>query len=165
MIAAESNISRPMLVGFAYSRVDSASEISEQPSADPQRDIYRHPDAMGKPSVSFDQFKDMYALGTLLLKIGEWTSLRGITAKLVEVNDMHTTTRNLAMVRPFLLSEGPPSPLASLKFRMDDVYANVTRMLLSREGPALSEKPTTSLQEHDADTLEVAVRLLRQCHI
>ncbi|KAL8687742.1 MAG: hypothetical protein Q9218_006174 [Villophora microphyllina] len=68
-------LTRPMLAGFAYSRVEASPEVSERPSADPQCDIYRHPDAMGDPSMSFTAEKDIYALGTVLLEIGEteWT--------------------------------------------------------------------------------------------
>lgn len=43
-----SSLSDPMLAGFAFSRLDAPFEVSEQPSVDPQRDIYRHPEAMGK---------------------------------------------------------------------------------------------------------------------
>jgi len=57
-----------MLAGLAFSCLDLSFEISEQPSADPKRDIYRHPEAMGEPSASFSAAKDFYALGIILLE-------------------------------------------------------------------------------------------------
>ncbi|KAL8804433.1 MAG: hypothetical protein Q9182_002538 [Xanthomendoza sp. 2 TL-2023] len=47
----------PVLAGFAFARLDSPSELSEQPSTDPQRDIYRHPEAMGDASTLFSAAK------------------------------------------------------------------------------------------------------------
>src|SRR5208282_5911867 len=76
--APESKISNPILVGFSFARFASPSEISEQPSADPKRDIYRHPSAMGEPSVSFNSTVDVYSLGTILVEIAEWRALKHI---------------------------------------------------------------------------------------
>lgn len=56
------------LAGLAFSCLDLSFEISEQPSADPKRDIYRHPEAMREPSVSLSAAKDFYALGIILLE-------------------------------------------------------------------------------------------------
>ena len=127
------SLAYPTLAGFTYSRQDSPSEISEQPSADPQRDIYRHPDAMGEPTESFSVAKDVYALGTMLLEIGEWRSLKSLVEKVVDVMRSDVVLVQLAKIQPFLLDESAKGGLATLRFRMEDIYAAVTRMMLSGE--------------------------------
>lgn len=65
------SLSQPVVAGFTFSRPDSPREFSEEFYYDSPRDIYRHPNAMGGPSESFSAAKDVYALGTVLLEIGE----------------------------------------------------------------------------------------------
>lgn len=76
----------PYLCGFSFARRDSPTEISEQPSADVSRDIYRHPEALGEPSESFGRYMDAYALGCVLIEIAEWTPLRKIIKKRVDTS-------------------------------------------------------------------------------
>ncbi|KAI4175681.1 MAG: hypothetical protein LQ346_008038 [Caloplaca aetnensis] len=155
----------PILAGFAFSRLDSASEISEQPSADPQRDIYRHPEAMGEPSESFTAAKDVYALGTILLEIGEWRSLKSLVEKIVNVGKPEVPLQQLAKVRPFLLEEGAKGGLATLGFRMGDVYAAVTKMMLSGEIPESFARAEDLGRIVTPNLLDVAVRELGRCII
>lgn len=61
------------------------SQISEQPSSDPERDLYHHPEAMGEPLTSFTATMDIYSLSTVLLEIGEWRSLKSLAEKFVDV--------------------------------------------------------------------------------
>ena len=152
----------PILVGFAYSRQDSPSQISEQPSADPERDIYRHPEAMGEPSVSFSAEKEIYSLGTILLEIGEWRSLKSLVKKVVDLEKQPPLVE-LAKVRPFLLDETPQGGLHTLKYRMGDIYARVTKMMLRGEIPEIyaSEKGESSIFR--PDILDIAVRELDKC--
>lgn len=77
-------LGRPYLCGFSFARQDSPTEISEQPSADPLRDIYRHTEALGEPSESFERYMDAYSLGCVLVEIAEWTPLRKIIRKRVD---------------------------------------------------------------------------------
>ena len=167
----------PRLAGFAFSRLDSASEISEQPSSDPQRDIYRHPEAMGDPSESFSATKDIYALGTILLEIGEWRSLKSLVERIVNVGKSDVALSQLAKIKPFLLDEEPNGGLATLRFRMGEVYASVTKMMLSGEIHQMfrenqSPEETKSSGENISsgelfapNLLDVAVRELSRCII
>ncbi len=155
----------PILAGFAFSRLDSASEISEQPSSDPQRDIYRHPEAMGEPSESFTAAKDIYALGTILLEIGEWRSLKSMVEKIVNVSKPEVPLIQLVKVRPFLLEEGAKGGLATLGFRMGDVYASVTKMMLSGDIPERFAQGKDSGSMVTPNLLDVAVRELGRCII
>ena len=158
-------LSRPVLVGFTFSRQDSPSQISEQPSSDPHRDIYRHPEAMGEPSVSFSAAKDIYALGTILLEIGEWHSLKTLVKKVVDLEKPDISLDQLAKVRPFLLDDGPKGGLWMLKYRMGDIYARVTKMMLSGEVPETTEIWKGDGVTFRPDLLDIAVSELRRCMI
>lgn len=155
----------PILAGFTFSRLNSSSEISEQPSADPQRDIYRHPEAMGEPSESFSAAKDVYALGTILLEIGEWRSLRNLVERVVDVGKGDISLLQLAKIQPFLLDGSTKGGLATLRFRMGDIYAAVTKMMLSGEVPQSPAMTKEEGQIFAPDILDVAVRELSRCVI
>lgn len=173
----------PKLAGFAYSRLDSAPEVSERPSSDPQCDIYRHPDALGEPSESFNAAKDIYALGTILLEIGEWRSLKSLVERVVNVSKGDVPLIQLAKIRPFLLDNGPRGGLTTLHYRMGDVYATVTRMMLEGEIPQVFRvRPPLEEEQLGKDNapvntgphsgqlfapnlLDVAVRELSRCII
>ncbi|KAJ3469942.1 hypothetical protein MRS44_000041 [Fusarium solani] len=80
-------LGRPYLCGFSFARQSSPTEISEQPSEDLSRDIYRHAKALGEPSESFERYMDAYSLGCVLIEIAEWTPLRKIVKKRVDVSN------------------------------------------------------------------------------
>ena len=163
--ASISPLSRPVLVGFGFSRQDSPSQISEQPSSNPNRDIYRHPEAMGEPSVSFSAAKDIYALGTILLEIGEWHSLKTLVKNVVDLKRHDISLDQLAKVRPFLLDEGPKGGLWMLKYRMGDIYARVTKMMLSGEVPETPEVWKGDGVTFRPNLLDIATSELRRCVI
>ena len=163
--SAGPSLNLPMLAGFTFSRLNSPSEVSEQPSADPQRDIYRHPEAMGEPSESFSAAKDVYALGTILLEIGEWRSLRNLVERIVDVGKGDLSLLQLAKIRPFLLDGGAKGGLATLRFRMGDTYAAVTKMMLSGEIPQSPAVTKEEGQTFAPNILDVAVRELSRCVI
>lgn len=158
-------LANPILTGFGYSRFNSPLEISEQPSSDPQRDIYRHPDAMGEPAESFDKNKDLYALGTVLLEIGEWRSLRSVVADVINLKDANVRLDQLANVRPFLLQKGSSGGLKELRYRMGDIYEDATRMLL--EGEISEDRKRAKKTEYGfvPEVLDIAVSQLERCVI
>ncbi|KAI4249980.1 MAG: hypothetical protein L6R42_008828 [Xanthoria sp. 1 TBL-2021] len=156
----EHRVLEPVLTGFAFSRLNSASEISEHSSSNPQLDIYRHPEAMGEPSESFTDVKDIYALGTILLEIGEWRSLSRLVEKIVTVGKGDIALSQLAKIRPFLLEDGAKGGLATLRFRMGDIYALVTKMMLCGEIPQPFAAAQGSGQIVFPNLLDVAVREL-----
>ena len=164
-IEDKNRLPEPVLVGFAFSRQDSPSEISEQPSSDPQRDIYRHPEVMGEPSESFSAAKDIYALGTVLLEIGEWRSLRSLVEKVVDVSRPNVPLDQLAKVKPFLLDEGPRGGLGMLKYRMGEIYARVTKMMLSGEILPISQAQKETGIMFRPDLLDIAIHELGRCVI
>lgn len=155
----------PILAGFAFSRLNSPSEISEQPGSDPQSDMYRHPEAMGEPSSSFSAVKDIYALGTILLEIGEWRPLKTLVARVVDISKQNVAVSELVKVRPFLLDDSSTGGLGMLRYRMGDVYAAVTKMMLSGEIPESWETPEHLDVVFQPQFSDVAVRELRKCAI
>ena len=157
-------LEHPILIGFAFSRQDSPSQISEQPSSDPERDIYRHPEAMGEPSESFTALKDIYSLGIILLEIGEWRSLKSLVKKVVDVEKSKSLV-DLAKVRPFLLDDTPQGGLNMLRFRMGDTYTVVTRMMLTGQIPESLMTEKNDLITFQPDILDIATRELSKCTI
>ncbi|RGP65951.1 hypothetical protein FSPOR_6973 [Fusarium sporotrichioides] len=80
-------LGRPYLCGFSFARQSSPTEISEHPSEDLSRDIYRHAKALGEPSESFERYMDAYSLGCILIEIAEWAPLRKIVKKHVDISN------------------------------------------------------------------------------
>ena len=67
----------PYLVDFEYSRPESAATNLSY-DMDDEKNIYRHPDRQGLPSVRFSRTHDVYALGVVLLEIGLWRTAASI---------------------------------------------------------------------------------------
>jgi hypothetical protein len=126
-------IKAPKLAGFGYARLDRPTEISEQPSEDPKRDIYRHPDALGAPSESFNACMDLYSLGVVLLEIAEWRALQYLVNSVVNVDEEDVPLSQVAKVRTFLISGQGKGGTSKLRMRMGDIYADVCLMCLRGE--------------------------------
>jgi len=126
---------RPYLTGFAFSRFDFPEAISEQPSADPSHDIYRHPQALGEPSTSFNKHMDMYSLGTIMVEIAEWRPLKHIILMCVDVRNpvANVSLTAIASVSPWLVREKVESGFAS--FRMGEVFGRALATCLQSGGP------------------------------
>jgi len=149
--------SRPYLTGFAFSRYDTPDAISEHPSADPQRDIYRHPNALGEPSTSFQKHMDLYSLGTILVEIAEWKALKRLVVKCVDVSkpEKEVPLSAIAAIPRWLLEKEVENGEA--KFRMGDVYGEAIARCL---------KYGTEMEAEDSlSDLLVMVKSLQQCHI
>ncbi|KAK0709244.1 hypothetical protein B0T26DRAFT_678691 [Lasiosphaeria miniovina] len=57
--------------GFEYARpVDSDTSLKSD--ANPERNVYRHPQRWGVPTDAFAPVHDLYALGVVLLELGMW---------------------------------------------------------------------------------------------
>ena len=79
--ASEGRISlnEPYFSGFARSRPDDPNAVTELAMNDLAETLYCHPDIMGgetRAAARFHALHDIYSLGTVLLEIGTWTSLR-----------------------------------------------------------------------------------------
>ncbi|PMD16723.1 hypothetical protein NA56DRAFT_649282 [Hyaloscypha hepaticicola] len=160
----EKLLTHPVLAGFAFARAGAPTEISERPSADPKRDIYRHPAALGEPAESFSADMDTYSLGTVLLEIAEWRSLRYLVDSVVDVGAADVPLNRLAEVQPFLLRGDGKGGTSKLRVKMGDIYTQACRGCLGaeikeedpREGNAFGASPSV---------LDLAVRHLERCRI
>lgn len=120
---------------------------------------------MGEPSVSFSASKDIYALGIILLEVGEWRSLKSLVDKVVDVSKLDVPITQLAQVKPLLLDESPRGGLGMLRYRMGDIYATVTKMMLSGEVPRSLETTLKTAEVLRSGLLDVAIRELEHCVI
>ncbi|KAJ5754134.1 uncharacterized protein N7511_008287 [Penicillium nucicola] len=73
------------LVDFEFARPESA-ETQHTFDDVLERNLYRHPDRQGTPTISFQKHHDIYSLGVVLLEIGLWVTAsdiyRNATARL-----------------------------------------------------------------------------------
>ncbi|KAF8860851.1 hypothetical protein BDZ45DRAFT_777843 [Acephala macrosclerotiorum] len=61
----------PYLVDFEFARPQTA-ETQYTFETSIERNLNRHPDRQGVPTVTFSKLHDVYALGVVLLEIGIW---------------------------------------------------------------------------------------------
>ncbi|MCJ1304433.1 hypothetical protein MMC08_007245 [Hypocenomyce scalaris] len=157
-------ISDPVLAGFNFARFDSPTEISEQPSAGPGHDIYRHPSAMGEPSLNFSALMDVYSLGTVMLEIAEWRALRYIVDSVVDVGAENVPLSKLAGVQEFLLSGRGKGGTSKLRTKMGNIFTSVCLMCLG--GKVEEENLSQDGRfEPQGSLLDVAVQRLKSCNI
>ena len=149
-----------VLVGFNFARLGTPTEISEQPSADPKHDIYRHPSALGQPLVSFDESMDVYSLGTILLEIAEWRALRYLVDSVVDVDAQEVPLDKLAAVRQFLLDGKGKGGTTKLLPKMGDVYTSACMMCLSGK-----MEPQGEDNASQRSVLDEVVRQLQSCRV
>lgn len=120
----------PYVTGFSFSRQDSPTEISEQPSSQPEADIYRHPHTLGEPSDSFQKHMDLYSLGTILVELAEWKILRHIVKDCVDVKKGARASgiplAEIAKVPQWLLDHELNN--GQIKYRMSDAFADAVHM-------------------------------------
>lgn len=158
------SISDPVLAGFNFVRFGSPTEISEQPSADPKHDIYRHPSAIGEPSINFNALMDIYSLGTVLLEIAEWRALRYIVDSAVDVGAENVPLNKLAEVQPFLLSGRGKGGTSKLRTKMGDIYTSVCLLCLGGKVEEAKLDQNGGF-ESQGSLLDVAVQRLESCNI
>ncbi|RKL36689.1 hypothetical protein BFJ72_g8238 [Fusarium proliferatum] len=129
-------LGRPYLCGFSFARQGSPTEISEQPSEDLSRDIYRHPKALGEPSDSFERYMDAYSLGCVLIEIAEWAPLRKIVKKRVDISDgSGVTLADVASLSQWMYDRYITEGFAG--FRLGVAFMRILALCI----PAGDEKP------------------------
>ena len=67
---AEVDLRQPWIFGFEFSRRESFFSSGFIDTC-PERDVYRHPERQGVPLTTFKKTHDIYALGVVLLEIGQ----------------------------------------------------------------------------------------------
>ncbi|OJI99658.1 hypothetical protein ASPVEDRAFT_522476 [Aspergillus versicolor CBS 583.65] len=155
----DSVLAHPYLAGFNFSRIDRPAEISEYVSENPQADIYRHPDALGEPLVSFEKEMDLYSLGTVLIELTEWRPLWVIVQKTVKGDNKEKDVplEKIKGVRKWLLEAKVGN--GDVAFRVGDGFGDAVAMCLKGE----SCKTETRQKVLDREW-EIAKKL-GACHI
>lgn len=113
---------------------------------------------MGEPTTAFTKDKDIYALATVLVEIGEWRSLRSILGELVDTRRHEVSLIDLSKAKPWLQDRG----VDGLRFRMGEVYSGVVGMMLANEVP---ERWREGEGVRLAGVLDKGVRELGRCVI
>jgi hypothetical protein len=131
---------------------------------DPKRGIYRHPSAMGEPSVSFNVMMDVYSLGTILVEIAEWHALKYVVQGVVNVDDDSVPLGKVAQVKPLLLSSEGKGGTSKLRMRMGNIYNRTCMMCLSGAVEKLSEHTETETYSTPS-LLDVVIRDLESCKV
>lgn len=116
-------------MGYEFARGDDPAEISDKPSSDPSRDVYRHPNAQGPTSSSFIKAYDIYALGIMLLEIAYWKPFSKIVEKLIGSSKVSAIL--MKNIRTSLLTDTPTGFIQNVRFRMGNHFASVVAVCLS----------------------------------
>lgn len=96
------NYSSPILSGFEYARPDLPEEQTEKPINDLENELYRHPEALGRPDIRSKKSWDIYSLGIVLIELALWAPI----TKLFNFGDETRNTRTkIAKVRAKILAE------------------------------------------------------------
>ncbi|KAL8703471.1 MAG: hypothetical protein Q9201_003345 [Fulgogasparrea decipioides] len=124
----EPNYSKPYLVGFDISRPNQPGEMSEKPLADPDDDIYRHPDYRAQNSRSFLPSFDIYSLGIILFEIGTWRDVgyQGRRSTRPKLETHHSDPR-------FIEKVVMGAPVKDLKRHMGAKYRDAVMACLSQQ--------------------------------
>lgn len=134
------DLDEPWVVGFEYAREDSGfSENQTSGVVNTLRDIYRHPDRWGQPTVRFEKLHDLYSFGVTLLEIGLWQSAN----KLEHDGLQFITYKDRFDVQALFLQKAKDK----LPFMVGTTYANVVVKCLSGEFDLTETDSSSSLEE------------------
>lgn len=137
MLPAEgSGLGAPHLCGFSFARQDSPTEISEQPTSDVLRDLYRHPGALGEPSEAFERHMDAYSLGCVLIEVAEWAPLRKIVRKRIDTSSSEVKLSDVASLHGWLHARYVAEGVAA--FRLGTAFASMLALCI----PAPAGQPS-----------------------
>ncbi|KAL8903423.1 MAG: hypothetical protein Q9207_003944 [Kuettlingeria erythrocarpa] len=129
------NLSKPYLVGFDISRPNQPGEMSEKPLADPDDDIYRHPNYRAENSLPFLPSFDMYSLGIMLFEIGIWRNVGHHGARRGSRPNLETHKSDPNFVEKVVA--GKDGPVMDLKRHMGAKYRDAVTACLSQEFDAI----------------------------
>ncbi|KAL8962607.1 MAG: hypothetical protein Q9193_001008 [Seirophora villosa] len=133
------DLSKPYLVGFDISRPNQPGEMSEKPLADPDDDIYRHPDYRAAHSRPFLPSFDMYSLGILLFEIGTWRNVGYQGARRPSRPHLETHKSDPHFIEKIVMD----GPVMDLKRHMGAKYRDAVMACLGQEFDAIWESERT----------------------
>jgi hypothetical protein len=131
----EGMLADPVLTGFTFARLDAADEVTDKPSVEPARDIYRHPGALYGAAARYQPLMDLYSLGVVLMEIAEWRPLGTLVKQVIDVKKVTVAPlTQLAEVKTWLcVAACGGKDAVKVDFRMGKKYARAVRMCLGVE--------------------------------
>jgi hypothetical protein len=132
----EGILADPVLTGFPFARLDAPDEVTDKPSVEPARDIYRHPGALYGTAARYQPFMDLYSLGAVLIEIAEWRPLGTLVKQVIDVKKVAVAPlTQLAEVKTWLCVAacGGKEEVVKVDFRMGKKYGRAVRMCLGVE--------------------------------
>jgi len=132
----EGILADPVLTGFTFARLDAPREVTDKPSLEPARDIYRHPGALYGTEARYQPFMDLYSLGAVLMEIAEWRPLGTLVKQVIDVKKVAVAPlTQLAEVKTWLCVAacGGKEEVVKVDFRMGKKYGRAVRMCLGVE--------------------------------
>ena len=167
----EGILADPVLTGFTFARLDAADEVTDKPSVEPARDIYRHPGALYGAAARYQPFMDLYSLGVVLMEIAEWRPLGTLVKQVIDVKKVAVAPlTQLSEVKTWLcVAARGGKDAVKVDFRMGKKYARAVRMCLGVEYLD-GEMVTTNLgaeaqKDRTAQALDEVIEELRGCVI
>lgn len=167
----ESVLADPVLTGFPFARLDAPGEVTDKPSLEPARDIYRHPGALDGVGARYQPFMDLYSLGAVLMEIAEWRPLSTLVKQVIDVKKVAVAPlTQLAEVKTWLCAAAcGGKEVVKVDFRMGKKYARAVRMCMGVEDLD-SETVTANLvaeaqKDRAAQVLDEVIEELRGCVI
>lgn len=161
----EIDFTKPYLVGFDISRPFQPGEVSEKPLADPDDDIYRHPDYRAQNSRSFLPSFDMYSLGIMLFEIGIWRNVGYQGQRRGSRPNLETHRSDPKFIEKVVMN----GPVADLKRHMGAKYRDAVTACLSQDFDAIwdqeriFESPEARLQCFQASVQSRVVDAIAIC--
>ncbi|KAL9021833.1 MAG: hypothetical protein Q9185_000960 [Variospora sp. 1 TL-2023] len=129
----EWDLSKPYLVGFDISRPNQPGEMSEKPLADPDDDIYRHPQYRAAHSHPFLPSFDIYSLGIMLFEIGTWRNVGYQGAHRPSRPNLETHKSDPHFIEKIVMN----GPVMDLKRHMGAKYRDAVMACLGGEFDAI----------------------------
>ena len=103
-VSGNVDLTQPWVFGFEFSRPDSFFSAGFIDSC-PDRDVYRHPERQGQPLTTFKKMHDIYALGIVLLEIGEPYTSMSQNKTILRKRCMHRDSCHSGIWRPAVTLE------------------------------------------------------------
>ena len=95
--------------------------------------MYRHPDALRDPAISFTRIYDYYALGIVFVEIALWKPMKTALQKHQKFQGKECQERDAQKIRGILLnedSEAQDNHPRNIAFGMGDIFLNVITVCL-----------------------------------
>ncbi|RBR09917.1 hypothetical protein FVER53590_25664 [Fusarium verticillioides] len=150
----------PYLVNFEYSRPEMADTIF---ASDPDvgRNLYRHPDRQGLPTVKFNKAHDLYSLGVVLLEIGVWQTAASMREDYLDEYNLKASGKVTSEIKNLFLKNAEDR----LAHTMGSAYKQAVIACISGEFEPLSDRNDFALQFQEKVIKNIEAERVREIDI